>query len=343
MDKKVALHMAFCAGIIGVCGIFLFYGMGTLVVAVVVGAAIVLLLNILLRGMGFLINRKLGKAVFLKRISSILFAVLTVVVSVCVLVYAVQDSMMFYNVHDPESRELLQDREGYHEVHFTAANGKTYHGMMYRASDEIAPLVIYFGGNGEVSYRNLRNRDEQNQWRHFAGYHYLFIDYEGYGLNGGSPHYRNMYEQTLEVFDYAVALPYVDSGHIVAMGYSLGTGSAVYLAANRPVAGLILATPYANGTDLYNGMLPIFHGPMKLLVRQKLPSDEYAPSVACPVLIIASRRDEAIPFSSSERLASLFNGDVEFIKLETALHNTIFQAEGVFDRVLKFLEGVAAQ
>ena len=213
--------------------------------------------------------------------------------------------------------------------------------MMYRANDETAPLVIYFGGNGQVSYRSLRNSEEEGQWRYFVGYHYLFVDYEGYGLNDGSPHYLTMYEQSLAIFDYAASLPYVDESRIVAMGYSLGTGSAVYLAANRPVAGLILAAPYASGYDLYNGMLPIFHGPLRLLVRQKLPSDEYAPEATCPVLIIASRGDEIIPFSSSEWLSKLFPGNVEFMRLETSLHNNIFQTEGVFDRVQSFLEEVS--
>jgi len=249
---------------------------------------------------------------------------------------------MFHNVSDEESRIFLQGRPGFIEITFTAENGKTYHGMMYQSSDEIAPLVIYFGGNGEVSHRHMRMREMLGQWEYFAGYHYLFIDYEGYGLNDGHPHYRNMYEQALAVFDYAVTLPIVDSNRIVAMGYSLGTGSAVYLAANRPVAGLIIAAPFANGYDLYNNVLPIFRGPVRLLVRQKFPSDEHAPDVTSPVLVIASRRDEIVPFSSSEQLSRLFPGEVDFMILDDARHNDIFQAEGVFDRVEAFLEKVAS-
>ena len=137
-----------------------------------------------------------------------------------------------------------------------------------------------------------------------------------------------------------MSLSNVDESRIVVIGYSLGTGNAVYLAANRQIAGLILATPYANGYDLYNGLLPIFRGPLRLLLRQKLPSDDYAPHVNCPVLIIASRNDEAVPFLSSERLAGLFPGDVDFIELDNVLHNYIFQAEGVFNRVQSFLEGM---
>jgi len=271
--------------------------------------------------------------------SGIMVAVIFIIVLFC-LWYQIQDGMMFFNVRDEGSRIYLQSREGYHEIAFTGENGKNYHGMMYRENDEIAPLVIYFGGNGEVSYRNLRSREARNEWQYFAGCHYLFVDYDGYGLNEGSPHYRNMFETALAAYDYAVSLPYVDENRIIVMAFSLGTASAIYLAANRPVAGLIVATPYASGYDLYNGVLPIFYGPLRLLVKQKLPSDKYAPKVDSPALVIASKRDEMIPFVSSVRIAELFGGEVEFVELENASHNEVFMVDGVFEKVRLFIEGV---
>jgi pimeloyl-ACP methyl ester carboxylesterase len=101
---------------------------------------------------------------------------------------------------------------------------------------------------------------------------------------------------------------------------------------------LILLTPYANGYDLFNNVLPIFFGPMRLLVREKLPSDYFAPMVTAPVLIIASREDEIIPFSSSEDLAALFPNEVEFIELRGAGHNDVFRWPGVMEGVQSFLE-----
>ena len=277
---------------------------------------------------------KIKNSIWIRRACSALLIFMTV----CILIYIMQDGMMFYNVNDQGSRKFLQGLPQYHDVMFTDQNGVTHHGMKYRASNEKKPLVIYFGGNGEVSYRNLRMHEVLNQWQYFAGYSYLFVDYRGYGLNSGRPHYLNMYEQSLAVFDYAASLQNVDSNRIVVMGYSLGTGSAVYLAANRPVAGLILIAPFANGYDLYNNVLPIFFGPMRLLVRQKFPSDKYAPHVTCPVLIIASRKDELIPFSSSQRLSKLFSGNVDFMVLNNARHNDIFQVREVFNRVQSFLK-----
>jgi pimeloyl-ACP methyl ester carboxylesterase len=335
--------MSLCAGILGVAGVFIRSGMGSLLLPLTAVAAIVLLTQLALRGLGMLFKRKWNAAKWAVHVCSILLAVLTVLLSVCGLVYAIQDRILFYNVDDPESRAFLRGKPGYAEVEFAAENGKTYHGMLYRAVNGKAPLVIYFGGNGEVSYRRLRGLEEDERWDYYAGYHYLYIDYEGYGLNEGQAGQRSMYEEAMAVYDYAAALPDVDTSRIVTMGYSMGTGSAVYLALSRPVAGLILAAPYANGTELYNNMLPIFYGPFQWLVKQKLPSDKYAPDVTCPALVIASRSDEMVSFASSERLSKLFQGQVDFMELDNAAHNDVFAAEGVYDRVKSFLEEAASK
>ena len=252
-------------------------------------------------------------------------------------ILVIQDRLLFMETNDPESREYLRYRPGFSEVEFTSKNGKTYNGVMYTSAAENAPLVIYFGGNADCSYRYMRGMDTKKNWRYFAGWNYLCVDYEGYGINSGHAHYLKMYEHALAVYDYALTLSGVDSERIVTMGFSLGTGSAVYLAANRPVAAMILAAPYANGYDLYNSMIPVFAGPLKLLVKQKLPSDKYAADVKCPVLVFASRADEMVPFASSRKLVETFPGQVDFVELDNVSHNSIFGKEGVYDRIQSFL------
>jgi hypothetical protein len=91
----------------------------------------------------------------MKQVYPVVFTVIIIFILFCGLLYAIQDSMIFYHNHDQESRNFLLNRPGFEEVSFTAQNGKTYHGMIYRAIDETAPLLIYFGGNGENSYRPL--------------------------------------------------------------------------------------------------------------------------------------------------------------------------------------------
>ena len=383
--RELAAHMSLCAGILGVCLVFLWFNLGRLIPMVLVAAVIVFLLNLILRGLARLVSlvrlsssatparttnpantTNLARAANPARTASstnpttptsqlekprkvfstlgmLLLVLLSLLVGVSTLVYGIQDDMLFFNVDSPESREFLQDNPKFVAIEFTASNGKTYHGMMYQPSSEPAPLVIYFGGNGECSYSAMRGREELDRWPYYAGYNMLCVDYEGYGLNAGNPHYLNMYAEALAIFDYAITLPSVDPAHIVAMGYSLGTGCAVYLAAERPVAGLVLVAPYANGHDIYNNMLPIFVGPGEALVKQKLPSDEYAGLVTCPVLVIASHADEAVPFASSMLLAGLFAGPVEVLELDDASHNNIFQVEKSLTSLQSFLTEVKAK
>jgi len=271
------------------------------------------------------------------------FSVVLIIVFLllCGIIVVAQSSLMFFPTHDEESRLYLENLPDFTEVSFTAENGKTFHGVFFQANDERSPLVIYFGGNAEVSFRHMRVREIRNDWEYFPGHHYLFIDYEGYGLNEGRPHYRNILEQALAVFDFAVTLPNVDYERIIVKGYSLGTGPAIYLAAHRPVVGVILATPYASGYDLFNNVIPIFHGPIRVLVRQKFPSYRYAPNVTAPILVVASRSDEIIPFASTNRLVDLFSGDVEFMTLENVSHNDIFLVDDVFEAIRTFLEQIA--
>ena len=339
---RFQLNMAVYAGIIGISALFIWTGVSYFIAAAVGVTAFILLLNLVLCCLGRFIGNKYSISGRAARSCSVLFSVLTIIISLLGLIYVMQDAMIFINVPYREAREFIQGMQGvrYIEVSFTAENGKTYNGVMFRAYDEKAPLVIYFGGNAEVSFLHVQMRSLLGQWGYFAGFNYLVIDYEGYGINEGRTNYRNIYEGALAVFDFAVTLPYVDSERIVVKGFSLGTGAAVYLAANRPVAGLILAAPFAAGHDLYNNVLPIFRGPLRRLVNQRFPSYEHAPNVLCPVLVIASRNDEIIPFSSSERLAGLFPGDVDFMILDNERHNFIFQGSGVFNRVQSFLEGI---
>ena len=335
LNKRTVLHTSLCAGITGIACLFIGAGTDSFILTAVIITVIIFALNFTLRCPEEFISKKINIKKWQKRFYLILLLVINVSVIILSLTYAVQDRIIFYNVNDPESREFLLEKPDYSEVMFTSENGKTYHGMLFKQIDGTAPLIIYFGGNGECSYQHMRLRDQRG---YYSGYNYMFIDYEGYGLNKGSPHYLNMYEQSLAVFDYASSLADTDSGRIIVMGYSLGTGCAVYLAASRPAAGLILAAPYASGYDLYNNALPVFKGPFRLLVKQKLPSDQFARRVSCPVLIIASQTDEIIPFSSSKRLSQLFSGSVDFMELDNVNHNGIFRAEGVYDRVQLFLD-----
>jgi uncharacterized protein len=110
--------------------------------------------------------------------------------------------------------------------------------------------------------------------------------------------------------------------NVVVIGRSLGTGVAIRLATQRPVARLVLVTPYDSIQDLAAAQFPFF--PVRWLLTDKYESGRYAPLVTAPTTIVAAEHDEVIPRSSTDQLHARFSSGVaKFIVLPGTGHNTI--------------------
>jgi uncharacterized protein len=96
----------------------------------------------------------------------------------------------------------------------------------------------------------------------------------------------------------------------------------VHLASVRPVARLVLVTPYDSISALAAQQFPVF--PVKLLLTDKFESFRYAPQVTAPTTVVAAEHDEVIPRASSELLYSRFKpGIARYVMIPAAGHNTI--------------------
>ena len=263
-----------------------------------------------------------------------------IVVLGLILIFFIQDFLLFHPNHDQGNWDYLLSQPGFEAVEFTSS-GRTRHGILRRntaqnASAEPSPLILFFYGNADNAARTMRIMETGGIWPYFLDYQCLIVDYPGYGPGRGRrPSARSIYDLALAAFDYAKTLPTVS--RIIVGGYSIGTGPAVYLAAHRDVSGLFLLAPFASGYDLYNSVLPIFHGPLRLLVRHPFPSDKYAKNINIPALLVASRQDEVIPFSSPERLNSSFGGETTFVALSGVGHTGIMFNQITLDSIKTYL------
>lgn len=106
------------------------------------------------------------------------------------------------------------------------------------------------------------------------------------------------------------------------IGRSLGSGVAVQLASQRPVARLVLVTPYNSIQELAVARFPYF--PVCWILRDKYESWKYAAKITAPTLIVMAGQDKVIPSSSSRVLQTHFAKDVaELAVVDGAGHNTI--------------------
>jgi pimeloyl-ACP methyl ester carboxylesterase len=218
--------------------------------------------------------------------------------------------------------------------------GRVVSGWMIHQAEGKAPLVLYFGGNGEIASNRILYLVESGDISAFAGCNFAFLDYPGYGLSSGSPGEASLKQMGLDVYDALSAREDVDANRIVLFGFSMGTGIANYVAANRTATGLVLFAPYADGYDLYNTMVPVFYGPLRALVAFKMESVKFAESISLKPLIFSSVDDEMVPIASSERLSAAYPAECEFVRMQGFGHNGYWSSDDVLLRVSQYIAEV---
>jgi uncharacterized protein len=173
--------------------------------------------------------------------------------------------------------------------------------------------VIYFGGNAEDVSGSLPTLAAA-----FPQHALYLMHYRGYGASSGKPSEAALFADALAMFDQLHA----QHTNITVIGRSLGSGVAVHLASVRPVARLVLVTPYDSIAELAAQQFPMF--PVRYLLTDKFESWRYAPRVAVPTTLVAAENDEVIPRASSQQLLGRFRpGIARYVVVAQAGHNTI--------------------
>jgi pimeloyl-ACP methyl ester carboxylesterase len=159
------------------------------------------------------------------------------------------------------------------------------------------PAIVFTHGNAELidvwprplsSFREL-------------GLSVLIVEYPGYGRSAGTPSQHTIMETMVAAHDWLIARADVDETRIVAMGRSLGSAPAAGLARVRPVAALILQSPFKSVAAMAaeRFFLPGF------LVRDRFDNRAILQSYDGPVLVLHGTRDPVVPYSHGAALASL--------------------------------------
>ena len=161
------------------------------------------------------------------------------------------------------------------------------------AGTRAAPLIIYTHGNGELIDHWLAPFAAMTD----AGVAVLLVEYPGYGRSGGRPTHASITSAIIAAYDFARGRPEIDVQRIVAYGRSLGGAAACALAAERPVAALILESTFTSMADLMPWFVP------RALVLDPFDSLAVIAAGAPPVLVLHGVRDRVIPFAHGEMLA----------------------------------------
>jgi uncharacterized protein len=191
------------------------------------------------------------------------------------------------------------------------------------------PVILYFHGNGDFLAGFFgRFRDIVAE-----GTGVVAVSYRGYAGSSGRPSEQGLLRDAAAAYAFTTARYSADK--IVVWGFSLGSGVAVALAAEQPVAKLILEAPYTSIADLAASVLPIF--PIRLVIRDPFRSDERIARVKVPILIMHGVRDPTIPISFGQRLFALAHEPKQFVRFEQGGHNDL-DDYGAIETVRRFID-----
>ena len=141
------------------------------------------------------------------------------------------------------------------------------------ATADGAPTLLGFGGNAWNAEATALTLHALFPHRDVAAFHY-----RGYAPSSGRPSARALFSDSLMIFDHLCERRRGE--RIIPVGFSIGAAVAAYLARHRPVAGLILVTPFdlleAVARDLY------WWAPVGLLHPQSHAHHRVRPRLECP-------------------------------------------------------------
>jgi pimeloyl-ACP methyl ester carboxylesterase len=189
-----------------------------------------------------------------------------------------------------------------------------------------APTVLYFHGNGG----SLRLRVDRFQRIAAAGVGLIALSYRGYGGSTGKPTEDGLINDARAAYAFAA-----DRYRRIALwGESLGTGVAVALAAEKPVARMVLDAPYTSALDI--AQANHWYLPVRLLMKDQFRTDQRIARVKAPVLIMHGEVDQIIPIAYGERLFAMIPGPKQFVRFPGGYHVDLDRHGGA-EVALKFL------
>lgn len=249
----------------------------------------------------------------MRRMISIVIAIVGLYVAVVIAAYVRQRSMMYFP--DPQQVTPAAVEVDAQELVFPSGDGVELVGW-YRKAAQGAPTVLYFPGNaGSIAWRA-----ERMKYIAAKGFGFLFLNYRGYGGSDGAPHEEGLIADGLAAYQQ-LAHRGIPGRDVILFGESLGAAVAVQIAAQREVKALILEAPFSSAVDVAVKTYPYL--PSRWLMKDRFESVNHIKFVGAPLLIIHGETDQVVPLVLGKRLFDNAVEPKEFLAVPDAGHNEL--------------------
>ncbi|RAN32758.1 alpha/beta hydrolase [Hyphomonas pacifica] len=228
------------------------------------------------------------------RISAILLVVATLVG--CVIVSSVQREFIY-----PNAAEGPMDRPppaGAIQHWLDTADGARVESWLFlppgASVETLVPAVIFFHGNSDY----IETKIEYAEFYTSEGFACLMVEYRGYRRSTGEPGESALRADAVAFYDWIAARPEIDRSRIAVHGHSLGAAVAAGLAGERPVAALVMVSPFRSLPALFGR-----YGLPGALAREDFDNIASIEAYAGPILIVHGEKDEIAPVRHARQLA----------------------------------------
>ena len=190
--------------------------------------------------------------------------------------------------------------------------------------------VLRFYGNADRADRWVAA--EAGMWNNRA-VEVWGMNYPGFGGSTGPARLARLGPAALAAFDELQKA--AGDRPIIVFGASLGTTTALHIAAHRKIAGLILHNPPALRQIILRQFgwwnLWLFAGPMAYKLPADLDSVANARAVHVPAIFLLAEKDEVVAPKFQRLVVDAYAGEKRIIPLPGAGHNSPVQGAALAD------------
>lgn len=231
---------------------------------------------------------------------------------------------MIYPASKYPSGEIPDEltRAGVEIVHLIPEEGIRLESWWFPPVDSEAPVILWFHGNGG----DIRTRGhEALEWMR-RGVGVFLLEYRGYGASTGEPSEAGFYRDAEAAWDHLTNERKISASRIVPFGRSMGGGIASWIALGKSPSALILESSFTSLVDRAKELYPYL--PVNLLLKDRYPTLDRIPRIACPILIVHGTDDEVIDIHHSKELAKSRAEGITTHWVERAGHNNLVGTMG---------------
>ncbi len=251
-------------------------------------------------------------------IKKILIAIVSLYVILGVVLYALQEKMIF--MPEPLPLDYKYSFSGdFEEINLKTDGGAILNALHFKVDDPKGVVLYFHGNGGELASWGIvvQKFVEMN-------YDVLVMDYRTYGKSTGKLSQKALYDDA-QLF-YNLLLKNYTEDEIVVYGRSLGTTFATYVAAKNHPRQLILEAPLYSLDEVASERFPIY--PVSWVLKYHFPTYKYLKDVSCPILIFHGTDDVIVNYKNSERLSKIkTKGKLTFITFPNGNHRNLVDFE----------------